>query len=115
MTQSKGAAPLWRSPPLAWRRAAVSCELEGHTASAAALYIRICKKIERHGSLTMASLFMLPQEKIDYVTDRLFLTLGKLIPSVYQMLLFSGEVRVLPFLKELSKRNSQSIAKQREC
>ena len=51
MTQSKGAAPLWRPPPLAWRRAAVSCELEGHTASAAALYIRICKKIERHGSL----------------------------------------------------------------
>ena len=63
----------------------------------------------------MASLFMLPQEKIDYVTDRSFLTLGKLIPSVYQMLLFSGEVRVLPFLTELSKRNSQSIAKQREC
>ena len=63
----------------------------------------------------MASLFMLLQEKIDYVTDRLFLALGQLIPSVYQMLLFSGEVRVLPFLKELSKRNSQSIAKQREC
>ena len=63
----------------------------------------------------MASLFMLPQEKIDYVIDRLFLALGKLIPSIYQMLLFSGEVRVLPFLKELSKRNSQSIAKQREC
>ena len=63
----------------------------------------------------MASLFMLPQEKNDYVTDRLFLALGKLIPSVYQMLLFSGEVRVLPFLKKLSKRNSQSIAKQREC
>ena len=63
----------------------------------------------------MASLFMLLQEKIDYVTDRSFLALGKLIPSVYQMLLFSGEVRVLPFLKELSKRNSQSIAKQREC
>ena len=62
----------------------------------------------------MASLFMLLQEKIDYVTDRLFLALGKLIPPVYQMLLFSGEVR-LPFLKELSKRNSQSIAKQREC
>ncbi|HIR78913.1 MAG TPA: hypothetical protein IAD38_07890 [Candidatus Egerieenecus merdigallinarum] len=73
------------------------------------------QKIERHGSLTTASLFMLPQEKIDYVTDRLFLALGKLIPSVYQMLLFSGEVHVLPFLKELSKRNSQSIAKQREC
>ena len=63
----------------------------------------------------MASLFMLPQKNIDYVTDRLFLALGKLIPSVYQMLLFSGEVRVLPFLKKLSKRNSQSIAKQREC
>ena len=63
----------------------------------------------------MPSLFMLPQKNIDYVTDRLFLALGKLIPSVYQMLLFSGEVRVLPFLKELSKRNSQSIAKQREC
>lgn len=63
----------------------------------------------------MASLFMLPQEKIDYVTDRLFLALGKLIPPVDQMLLFSGEVRVLPFLKELSKGNSQSIAKQREC
>lgn len=73
------------------------------------------QKIEGHGSLTMASLFMLPQEKIDYVTDRLFLTLGKLIPPVDQMLLFSGEVRVLPFLKELSKRNSQSITKQREC
>lgn len=103
MTQSKGAAPLWRSPPLEWRRAAASCGLEEHTASAAALYIRICKKIERHGSLTMASLFMLLQEKIDYVTDRLFLTLGKLIPPVDQMLLFSGEVRVLPLPQRIEQ------------